>query len=52
MISPQGNDLKPSQLNFKKKSLREKMLYVKDNITVEPALACYVIPGALARLAT
>lgn len=53
MISPQGNDLKPySELNFKKKSLREKMLYVKDNITVEPALACYVIPGALARLAT
>ncbi|KAI8428710.1 hypothetical protein MSG28_007413 [Choristoneura fumiferana] len=35
-----------------KKSLREKIKYVKDNITIEPALACYVIPGALTRLAT
>ncbi|XP_049865744.1 proton-coupled folate transporter-like [Pectinophora gossypiella] len=39
---------KPEQ----KKSLREKYQYIKENITVEPVLACYVVPGMLARLAT
>lgn len=36
----------------KKKSLKEKIQYVKDNITLEPTLACYVIPNILSRLAT
>lgn len=35
-----------------KKSFREKIAYIKENITVEPVLACYVVPGVLARLAT
>ncbi|KAI8428715.1 hypothetical protein MSG28_007413 [Choristoneura fumiferana] len=45
--SPLNQDSVPTE-----KSLREKIKYIKDNITIEPALACYVIPGSLARLAT
>ncbi|XP_068630608.1 lysosomal proton-coupled steroid conjugate and bile acid symporter SLC46A3-like [Battus philenor] len=37
---------------IKKKSLREKIAYIKENITLEPVLAGYVIPGVLSRLAT
>ncbi|ETN65245.1 MFS transporter, PCFT/HCP family, solute carrier family 46 (folate transporter), member 1/3 [Anopheles darlingi] len=33
-------------------SLREKYLYFKRNITVEPMLACYIMPSVLAGLAT
>ncbi|KAJ0180107.1 hypothetical protein K1T71_004698 [Dendrolimus kikuchii] len=36
----------------KRKSFKEQLSYIKANITVEPVLACYVIPGVLARLAT
>lgn len=36
----------------KKKSFKERLNHIKENITVEPVLACYVIPGVLARLAT
>ncbi|XP_047986189.1 proton-coupled folate transporter-like [Leguminivora glycinivorella] len=35
-----------------RKTLKEKIKYVKDNITVEPVVACFVVPGVLARLAT
>ncbi|XP_026729893.1 proton-coupled folate transporter-like [Trichoplusia ni] len=36
----------------KKKSFREKLANIRRNITVEPVLACYVVPGVLSRLAT
>ncbi|XP_045446533.1 proton-coupled folate transporter-like [Melitaea cinxia] len=38
--------------NIKKKTLKEKIVYIKENITLEPVLITYVIPGVLARLAT
>lgn len=38
--------------NRKKKTLKEKIAYIKENITLEPVLITYVIPGVLARLAT
>ncbi|XP_055640590.1 solute carrier family 46 member 3-like [Toxorhynchites rutilus septentrionalis] len=33
-------------------SLKEKLRYFKDNITVEPIVACYIMPSVLAGLAT
>ncbi|CAH0727977.1 unnamed protein product, partial [Brenthis ino] len=36
----------------KKKSLRDKINYIRENITVEPVLITSVVPGVLARLAT
>lgn len=30
----------------------EKLTYVRKNITVEPILACYIVPSVLASLAT
>lgn len=30
----------------------EKLTYIRNNITVEPILACYIIPSVLASLAT
>lgn len=36
----------------KKKTFRERLANIRRNITVEPVLACYVIPGVLSRLAT
>ncbi|CAH2107663.1 unnamed protein product [Euphydryas editha] len=33
-------------------SLREKLKNIKDNITVEPIMACYIMPSVLASLAT
>ncbi|CAG9785255.1 unnamed protein product [Diatraea saccharalis] len=35
-----------------KRTFKEKIKYVKENITLEPTLACYVIPRVLSRLAT
>lgn len=54
MSSPEEQPLKKTENKNvkKKKSLREKIAYVKENITVEPVLAFYVVPGVLARLAT
>lgn len=37
---------------LKKKTLKEKYQYLRKNYTVEPVLACYVIPVVLSRLAT
>lgn len=37
---------------LKQKTFKEKFASFKENITVEPVLACSVIPGVLARLAT
>lgn len=33
-------------------SWSEKCKYIRNNITVEPILACYIIPSVLASLAT
>lgn len=35
-----------------KRTFKEQLLYIKENITVEPVLTCFVIPGSLSRLAT
>ncbi|XP_058812774.1 tetracycline resistance protein, class A-like [Topomyia yanbarensis] len=34
------------------RSFKEKLRYFKDNITVEPIVACYIMPSVLAGLAT
>lgn len=54
MTFPEEQPLKKmKEKNVKNnKTFREKIIYIKDNITVEPVLACYVVPGVLARLAT
>lgn len=44
--------LPESKQKAEKKTLWDKIQYVKANITLEPTLACYEIPGALSRLAT
>lgn len=36
----------------KKKTWKEKSIYVWQNITVEPMVACYIMPSVLASLAT
>ncbi|CAK1603867.1 unnamed protein product [Parnassius mnemosyne] len=51
MVTREEEPLK-DQVKNKKKSLKEKIAYIKDNITLEPVLAGYVIPGVLSRLAT
>ncbi|XP_034824851.1 lysosomal proton-coupled steroid conjugate and bile acid symporter SLC46A3-like [Maniola hyperantus] len=35
-----------------KKTLKEKILYIKDNITIEPVFVMYVVTGTLGKLAT
>lgn len=53
---PKGSEKVADELKVKEKkspsSLREKYLYFKRNITVEPMLACYIMPSVLAGLAT
>nr|CAD7407244.1 unnamed protein product [Timema cristinae] len=41
-----------SSVDWKEMSLKEKCVYLRSNITVEPILACYVMPSVLAGLAT
>lgn len=36
----------------KRKTLKEKYQYLRQNFTIEPVLACYVVPVVLSRLAT
>lgn len=43
------NDEKPKK---KKLTISERWKNVKDNITVEPVMACYIMPSVLASLAT
>ena len=38
--------------SWKTMSFKERLKYIKDNITVEPMLACYIMPSVLAGLAT
>ncbi|XP_014357304.2 proton-coupled folate transporter [Papilio machaon] len=51
MVTREEQPLK-EEAKVKKKSLKEKIKYIKENITLEPVLAGYVIPGVLSRLAT
>ncbi|XP_045764915.1 proton-coupled folate transporter-like isoform X2 [Maniola jurtina] len=44
--------LKEQKEQPKKKTFIEKIRYIKENITIEPVLITYVVPGVLARLAT
>lgn len=37
---------------IKSRTWKETFEHIKDNITIEPMLICYVIPGTLARLST
>ncbi|XP_053603004.1 proton-coupled folate transporter-like [Plodia interpunctella] len=43
---------KTQTIELKEKTWKEKIQYVKENITLEPVLTCYVIPGTISRLAT
>lgn len=57
MASPEEKPLKKenetNETNeSKKRSWKEKLAYIHQNITVEPILACSVVPGALSGLAT
>lgn len=45
-------DVNKLETKQKPKGFKERIKYIKDNITLEPLLACYVIPGTLARLST
>lgn len=40
------------EIGIKKMSWRQKANYVRSNITVEPMLACFIMPSVLASLAT
>lgn len=51
MVTREEVPLKPGA-KTKRKSLRERYQHVKENITVEPVLAFYVVPGVLAKLAS
>lgn len=49
----QKAEIRPGDFsNFWELSLRQKAVFVRDNITVEPMLACYIMPSVLAALAT
>ena len=51
MATKEEEPLKEQKVE-KKKSYIEKIRYIKDNITLEPVLISYVVPGVIARLAT
>lgn len=43
---------KKENVSKSKRTFKQKLWYIKENITLEPVLAFYVIPGSLSRLAT
>uniref|UniRef100_A0A2A4IW55 Major facilitator superfamily (MFS) profile domain-containing protein n=1 Tax=Heliothis virescens TaxID=7102 RepID=A0A2A4IW55_HELVI len=51
MGNPEELPLKEKEIP-KKKTFREKLAAIREGITVEPVLACYVVPGMLSKLAT
>lgn len=57
-IKPSENGIKPDANSptddqpWKKKTFRQKLQFIKSKITVEPILACYIMPSVLAGLAT
>ncbi|XP_058463536.1 lysosomal proton-coupled steroid conjugate and bile acid symporter SLC46A3-like [Malaya genurostris] len=48
LLSLQEQQTKPKP----PRTLREKLCYLRNNITVEPVVACYIMPSVLAGLAT
>ncbi|XP_046960928.1 proton-coupled folate transporter-like isoform X2 [Vanessa cardui] len=52
MNSHEEEPLKAVKEKAKRKTIKEKIAYIKENITLEPVLISYVVPGVLARLAT
>ncbi|KAL4704076.1 hypothetical protein ACJJTC_004422 [Scirpophaga incertulas] len=52
MDLPEAEPLKKDTAVAKKRTFKEKFQHLKDNITLEPTLACYVIPSVLSKLAT
>ncbi|XP_047526841.1 proton-coupled folate transporter-like [Vanessa atalanta] len=52
MNSHEEEPLKAVKEKTKRKTIKEKIAYIKENITLEPVLISYVVPGVLARLAT
>ncbi|XP_023940058.2 proton-coupled folate transporter-like isoform X1 [Bicyclus anynana] len=52
MGTKEEDPLKNQTEKPKKKTFKEKIAYIKENITIEPVLMTYVVPGVLARLAT
>lgn len=50
-LTEQINEDSDNQLNFKQLSLRQKILYLKRIITVEPLVCCYILPLLIASLA-
>ncbi|XP_039748840.1 proton-coupled folate transporter-like isoform X2 [Pararge aegeria] len=52
MATKEEEPLKTQKEKPRKKTFKEKIAYIKDNITIEPVLMTYVVPGVLARLAT
>ncbi|CAH2107672.1 unnamed protein product [Euphydryas editha] len=52
MSSKEEEPLRVVKDRKKRKTLSEKIAYIKENITLEPVLISYVVPGVLARLAT
>ncbi|KAG6460454.1 proton-coupled folate transporter isoform X2 [Manduca sexta] len=51
-MATEEHPLKPTTEKPKKPNWKQKIIEIKQNITVEPVLACYVVPSVLSRLAT
>lgn len=47
-----GNEKEEKAPEVKKLTISERIKLIKDNITVEPIMACYIMPSVLASLAT
>lgn len=45
-------DKKEPKKQWKEMNFKERCKHLKDNITIEPMLACYIMPSVLASLAT
>ncbi|KOB70346.1 putative adenylate cyclase [Operophtera brumata] len=53
MASAEELPLKTTEENIKTKiTLSDRINYIKENITIEPVILCYAIPGDLVKLAT
>lgn len=49
---PEGKPSDKNERSIESMTWREKCNFLRDNITVEPMLACYIIPSVFASLAT
>ncbi|XP_013184500.2 proton-coupled folate transporter-like [Amyelois transitella] len=52
MGTAEEEPLKTQTTKPKERTWKDKLKYVKENITLEPVLTCYVIPGVISRMAT